>query len=94
VFAKAGAVTKNVLAIAKPTNLLHKEALQSVHALDERQLRSTLAIQKQKIEGEEDEFTCPAFIHRSLKAAECGHTVTAERAKLAVEIGRLHRQRA
>ena len=63
-------------------------------ALEQRQLGFALAVQEQKIEGEEDELVCPAFIHRRLEPAEYRRAVSIESAELAVEIGRLHLQGA
>jgi hypothetical protein len=45
-----------VLTVTQAADLLLEQALPPFLALDERQLRSALAIQKQKIEGEEDEL--------------------------------------
>ena len=92
--AKARTVTGNVLAVAQAADLLLEQALQPFLALDQRQLGRALAIQEQKIEGEEDELIRAAFVHRRLEAAEHRHAVAVERAKLAVEIGRLHLQGA
>ena len=91
---KLRTVASDVLAVAQAADLLLEQALQPLLALDQRQLGRALAIQEQKIEGEEHELICPAFIHRRLQPAEDRHAVGVERAQLAVEIGRLHLQRA
>ena len=91
---KRRTVAGNVLAVAQPADLLLEQALQPLLALDQRQLGRALAVQEQEIEGEEDELIGAAFIHRRLEPAEDRHAVGIERAQLAVEIGRLHLQRA
>src|SRR4030095_15183091 len=63
-------VTSNVLAVAQAAYLFSEQTFQALLALDRWQLGGAHAIQEQKIEGEEDEFTCPSFIHRSLQTAE------------------------
>jgi hypothetical protein len=62
--------------------------------LDERQLSGALAVQVHKIEGEEHELIRPTFVHCRLQPAEHRHAVRVQRAKLAVEVGGLHLQRA
>jgi hypothetical protein len=68
--------------------------LQPFLALDQMQLGSAHAIQEQQIEGKEDELIRAAFIHGGLEPTEYRHAVAVESAELAVEIGRLHLQRA
>ena len=60
----------NVLAVAQTADLFLEQTFQAFLALDQRQLGCAHAIQEQKIEGEKDEFTCSAFIHRGLQTAE------------------------
>ena len=64
---KAETVSKYVPAVAQPLGLLFEHAFQPLLALDERQLSGALAVQVQKIEGEEHELISPAFI-----IAACG----------------------
>jgi hypothetical protein len=63
VLAKARTVSNDVLAVAQPLGLLVEQAFQPLLALDEWQLSGALAVQVQKIEGEEHELIRPAFIH-------------------------------
>ena len=65
-----------MLAVAQAADLLLEQALQPLLALDQRQLGRALAIQEQKIEGEEDELIRAAFIHRRLEPAEHRHAVS------------------
>ena len=51
-------------------------------------------IKEQQVKGEEDKLILAAFVHGGLQPAEDRHTVSVQRAKLTVEIGRLHLQRA
>jgi hypothetical protein len=80
VCAERGTVTGNVFAVAQAADLLFEQALQPVLALDERQLGSAQAIQKQEIEGEEDRLIRAAFIHCRLEAAEDRNAIAIERA--------------
>jgi hypothetical protein len=63
VFAKAGTVTSHMVVVPQPLDLLLEESLEPLLALDEWQLCRALPIEKQKIEGEEQELIRPAFIH-------------------------------
>ena len=93
-FAEARATAGNVFAVAQSRNRLPEQALQALLALDQRQGRGAFAIQVQQVEGEEDQLVRAAFVHRRLEPAERRRAVGIKRAKLAIEIGRLHGQRA
>jgi hypothetical protein len=56
-------VTRHMLVVPQPSALLLEQPLEPLLALDARQLCPALSIEKQKIEGEEHELICPAFIH-------------------------------
>jgi hypothetical protein len=52
-----------MLVVPQPLDLLLEQPLEPLLALDEWQLCRVLPIEKQKIEGEEEELIRPAFIH-------------------------------
>lgn len=58
------------LAVAQAVNLFLEQAFQALLAGDQWEVRDALAVQIQEIEGEEDEVTCPAFIHHGLQTAK------------------------
>jgi hypothetical protein len=57
------AVTGHMLVVPQPLDRLLEQPLEPLLALDEWQLCRALTIEKQKIEGEEQELIRPAFIH-------------------------------
>ena len=63
VLTETRAVTSHMLVVPQPLDLLLEQPLEPLLALDERQLSGALAVQVQKIEGEEHELIRPAFIH-------------------------------
>ena len=81
-----------MLAVAQAADLLPEQPLQPLLALDQRQLSHALAIQEQKIEGEEHELIGAALIHGRLQPAEDRYAVGIERAQLAVDVCGLHLQ--
>jgi hypothetical protein len=52
-----------MLVVPQPLDRLLEQPLEPLLALDEWQLCRALTIEKQKIEGEEQELIRPAFIH-------------------------------
>jgi hypothetical protein len=85
--AEAGAVARDMLAIAQAANFLFEQTTELFLPFDKRQLRRILPIQEQEIEGEELELISPPFVHRRLKSAEYWHAICVQRTQLGVEIG-------
>jgi hypothetical protein len=79
----------DVFAVTQAADLLPKQALQALLALEEWQLSGALPVQEHEIEGEEHELIGLALIHRGLESAEHGHAIGIEGAQLAVEIADL-----
>ena len=84
--AEAGAVARNMVAVAQTADLLLEQACQLFLPSDERQLRRALPIQEQEIGDEEHELVGPAFVHGRLEATEHWHAIRVQRTQLAVEV--------
>ena len=68
--AKAGTIADNVVGEVQSGNSLGEERLQAFLAFDQRQGRSALAVQIEKIEGKEDQAIGLPLIHRGLQSAK------------------------
>src|SRR5215216_6023878 len=69
----------------RPAISLLKRRSSFSFSLHERQLCRALPVQKQEIEGEEDEVVGATLIHCRLQPAEDRHAISIQRAQLVVE---------
>ena len=67
-----------MFAVAEAADLSPEQMFKARLALDERQLRRAISVQKQQVKGEEDELIRAALIHSHLEPAKDWHAIAIE----------------